>query len=113
MLTPRWLRCTCLPSTYQVAELSALLHSKVYRWKLVVQDGVQLLTAPFTLPPLPTPSFSLHTFGPLPGASQPQCCVCQVRLRPLTFSMMSNSPMVGQFHQLPRYGAPRIQKAGQ
>lgn len=49
--------------------------------------------------------------GP-PGLT-PQCMTPQTELIPLTFSMMSNSPMAGQFHQLPRYGPPRAQKAGQ
>src|SRR5205823_10714547 len=55
------------------------------------------------------PDFSLH--GP-PGLT-PQCIVAHSLLIPWTFSMMSNSPTPGQFHQLPRYGAPSIQNAGQ
>src|SRR5436309_6305502 len=58
---------------------------------------------------LPMPDFSLQ--GP-PG-EVPQCTVPQTRFRPWTFSMMSISPTPGQFHQLPRYGAPSIQNAGQ
>src|SRR2546421_5013226 len=105
MLAPRWVRHTWRPSTYQVADWSAADQSSVYRWKPLVHDvGLQPLG-----PPLPTPLFSLH--GP-PGAV-PQCCVCQVRLAPLTLSMTSNSPTPGQFHQLPRYGPPSIQNAGQ
>ena len=58
---------------------------------------------------LPRPLYSLH--GP-PGAT-PQWKVPHSRFMPWTFSMMSISPMPGQFHQLPRNGAPSIQNAGQ
>jgi hypothetical protein len=42
---------------------------------------------------VPIPLVSLH--GP-PGLT-PQCSTPQTELIPLTFSMMSNSPMPGQF----------------
>jgi hypothetical protein len=66
----------------------------MYRWNPLVHA----VTGQPTRLPFPVPDFSLH--GP-PGKF-PQCIVCQVRFAPLTLFMMSNSPMPGQFHQLPR-----------
>jgi hypothetical protein len=78
-------------------------HSNRYVWKELWQDGPgHALLAPM-------PLNSLH--GP-PGAT-PQWSPPHTELIPLTFSITSNSPMPGQFHQLPRYGLPSAQNAGQ
>ncbi len=67
-------------------------HSAAYVWK----PPWQLVPGQTRWPPMP--EVSLH--GP-PGLV-PQCRVAQTLLMPWTFSMMSISPMPGQFHQLPR-----------
>ena len=68
--------------------------------------------------PLPRPVVSLHG----PPWPTPQCRVPATSLSPLTSSMMSISPMPGQFEQvfvpevpapLDRKPAPSIQNAGQ
>ena len=99
-MPPRWVRHTCRPSTYQVTDWPARLQSMVYVWNDLVHANGPCPHGP--APPLPMPFFSLQTFGPCAGSSQPQCIVCQVRLMPLMLSMMSISPTIGQFHRLPR-----------
>jgi hypothetical protein len=106
--SPTWLWVTvwyCWPSTYQRSWLGLTLrsHSKLYVWKAAwhVLPGHARLA--------PRPLFSLH--GP-PGAT-PQCSTPHTELMPLTFSMMSNSPMRGQLYRSLRYGAPSAQNAGQ
>src|SRR5947208_10876466 len=95
----------CTPTRYprSCAGLVDRSHSIAYVWKSPWQ------VAPLHGTLLPRPVFSLH--GP-PGLT-PQWKVAHSRLMPLTFSMMSISPTLGQFHRLPRYGAPSIQNAGQ
>ena len=97
--------CHCWPSTYQRSWLGVTdrSHSKRYVWNADWQD------APGHSRNAAMPVLSLH--GP-PGLT-PQCSTPQTRFMPLTFSMMSSSPMPGQFHQLPRYGLPNAQNAGQ
>src|SRR5204862_5941417 len=93
------------PSRYhfRVSGLVLRSQSTVYVWKPAWQEvGEQTRWAPM-------PFFSPQ--GP-PGLV-PQWKVPHSLLMPWTFSMMSISPTPGQFHQLPRYGAPSIQNAGQ
>lgn len=79
----------CWPSTYQRSTLGETerSHSNVYVWNADWQ------LAPGQARLLAMPLVSLH--GP-PGLT-PQCSTPQTELIPLTFSMMSNSPMPGQF----------------
>ncbi len=79
----------CWPSTYQRICWGETLrsHSIAYVWKA----DWQVEPGQARLPPMP--DVSLH--GP-PGLT-PQCSVPQTVLTPLTFSMMSISPTLGQF----------------
>src|SRR3954471_2707646 len=90
--SPTWLWVTVWnswPSTYQRSWLGLALrsHSKAYVWKA----DWQLEPGQARLAPMPW--VSLH--GP-PGVT-PQCSTPQTELIPLTFSMMSTSPIDGQF----------------
>src|SRR3954454_13323747 len=106
--SPTWFCDTvwnCWSSPYQRSWVGGALrsHSNRYVWNADWQD------APGQVRLAPMPLFSLH--GP-PGAT-PQCSTPQTLLMPLTFSMMSNSPMPGQLYRSLRYGEPRAQNAGQ
>src|SRR3954470_1966021 len=94
------------PSRYQrICSGETLLSSSIaYVWKPVWQP-------PQARSPLPMPVVSLH--GP-PDAVLPQWRVPNSELRPLMSSMMSISPMLGQFvAPTGRAAAPSIQNAGQ
>src|SRR4051794_36913765 len=74
-----------------------------YRWKPVWQPEQ-------ARSPLPRPVVSLQG----PPDAVPQCRVLKTELRPLMSSMMSISPMLGQFvAPTGRAAAPRVQNAGQ
>src|SRR5207237_2047861 len=86
-----------------VCGLAPRSHSNAYVWNAAWQVLGEQARCPTR------PVVSLH--GP-PGDT-PQWKVAHSLLIPWTFSMMSISPTLGQFHRLPRYGVPSIQKAGQ
>src|SRR5687768_7864582 len=86
---PWLIEWNCWPSTYQRNWFGEMLvsHSNRYVWK----PDWQLVPGQARLAPRPVVSLQ----GP-PGFT-PQCSTPQTELIPLTFSMMSNSPMPGQF----------------
>src|SRR5687767_978889 len=79
----------CWPSTYHRSWLGLTLRSHSNRYVCIADWQEEPGHARLA----PKPEVSLH--GP-PGLT-PQCSTPQTELMPLTFSMMSNSPIDGQF----------------